>query len=196
MTLGPVRASCSFVLGIVMLVISAHSKGDAREELSDPIRFTDLEGAKIDAKFVSEQVVQRGGLESPVTVEEDWSIRIEVRGKIAWDYRPTSHTVTGPRTGRTNSFRASVGVAWDTGTGQAIWQFSDGKLTFIRSYESGAFRTVFAFAYDGNNLTCGASKSIFREQGKTETRVNSIITGDPITILDWKLVSSNCRLTR
>ena len=104
---------------------------------------------------------------------------------------------TGIRSGR--SFSASFGKLdepWSTDNGEAVMQFKDGDLTFVRSYEGGAVRTIISLKRDGQNLTCSASSVWARDRGKSGLVLNSPVDGGAVTILSWKPGPSTCNVTR
>jgi hypothetical protein len=192
----------SWMLGMPILVVSTCSEGAAQEGPTDPklssqaVAFADLKGAKIHAKLVTEMLAQREGRQGPATQEIDWQIYVEPEGRISFSYRPTTHTPRGTRAGQIRATTAKLDEPWYTENGQAVWQFTDGELTFVRSYKEGAVRTIIALKQDGQNLTCRATSTYARERGKGGLVLNSPIDGVPVTILSWKQVSSSCQITR
>jgi hypothetical protein len=193
----------SRVAWMVLLIAAACSEGDAQEGVANPrspgqaLTFTDLEGAKIYAKLVTEMLVQReGGPKVPLTNEAEWNITVEPGATIIWSYRQTAR---GPRGTRASPKRTHTNVldqAFNTPDGEASWQFNDGKLIFTRSSITGATRTTFGFNQDGKNLTCTASVFFAREHGKNSLVVTNNIDGAQVTILSWKPVSSPCSVMR
>jgi hypothetical protein len=192
----------SWMLGMVVLVASTCSDGAAQEGATDPksspqaVTFSDLEGAKIHAKLVTEMMTRREGRQGPATQETDWQIYVEPGGRISFSFRPTTHTPRGTRAGQIRATTAKLDDPWYTENGQAVWQFKDGELTFVRTYTDGAVRTIIALKQDGQNLTCAATSAYARERGKGGLVLNSPIDGVPVTILSWKQVSSSCQVTR
>jgi len=192
----------SWMLGMVVLVASTCSEGGAQEGVTAPksslqaVILTDLEGAKIKVKLVTEMLAQREGRQGPVTQEADWQIYVEPEGKISFSFRPTSHTSRGTRAGQIRATTAKLDEPWHTDNGEAVWHFKDGELTFVRSFKGGATRTIISLKQDGPNLTCTATSAYARERGKGDLVLNSPIDGVPVTILSWKQVSSSCQVTR
>jgi hypothetical protein len=89
-----------------------------------------------------------------------------------------------------------LGEPWSTDNGEAVMQFKDGDLTFMRSYEGGAVKTVISLKRDAQNLTCSASSVWARDQGKSGLVLNSPIDGAAVTILSWKPGRATCNVTR
>ena len=184
-----------------MLVASAFGQGGNQEIVPSPsptsqsIALTDLEGLKIHAKLVTEMVAQRQGRQGPATQEIEWQIYVEPDGMINFSFRPTTHTPRGTRTAPLRGATVKLGEPWSTDNGQALWQFKDSDLTFVRSYEGGAVRTIISLKRDGQNLTCTATSAYAREQGKGGLVLNSPIDGVPVTILSWKPASATCDIT-
>jgi hypothetical protein len=188
---------------MLALAVLACSETAARDDVPDQpasgqgLTIGDLEGAKIHTKLITEMLTQReGGGQGPTTMEAEWNIGIEPGAKISWSYLPTSHTPRGTRTGQKIASTAKLDEPWYTPNGEAIWQFNDSKLTFVRSYKGGAVRVIIAFKKDGPNLNCAATSALAHEAGKSSLVMNSPIDGAPVTILSWKPGSSSCRVTR
>jgi len=190
------------VLGIAVLIASASSDGGAQEGATDPksspqaVTLKDLESVRIHAKLVTEMLTQREGRQGPATQETDWQIYMEPEGRVSFSFRPTTRTARGTRAGQIRATTAKLDEPWYTENGQAVWQFKDGELTFVRSYKDGAIRIIISLKQDGQNLACTATSAYAREQGKRGLVLNSPIDGVPVTILNWKQVSSSCQVTR
>jgi hypothetical protein len=190
----------------VMVALGGPARSEAAAPESTPnqlspakgLTMSDLEGAKIKVKLVTDMLVQReGGPQGPVTQDADWSITVEPGAKIGWSFQPTVHTRLGDRIGQKITTTATLDEPWYTPNGQAIWQFSESTLIFVRSFKNGgATRVSIAFKQDGPNLRCSASQVFARERGKNTLTMNSAIDGAPVTIFSWKAVSSTCDVTR
>jgi hypothetical protein len=197
---GTARISAS-LLAMGMLVGSAYGQGGEKANVTTPapsnqaVTFTDLEGAKIHAKLVTDMEAQRQGRQGPVTQEADWQIDVQPEEMISFNFRATSHTLRGTKTSPVRARTVKLEEPWSTPDGEAVWQFKDGDLTFVRSYQGGAVRTIVSLKRDGQNLTCAANTIFARERGKNGILLNSAIDGAPVTILNWKPVSSSCEVT-
>ena len=184
---------CRWTLGVVMFVAPASGEPRAGAPL---LSLSQLEGAHIHATLVTEmQAKQEGGSEGPATAELDWNVNFGPGGKIIWSYRPTIRARRGDQKGATISGTSGLDEAWPTENGDAMWQFNDGELIFVRSYQGGAMRLIIAIRQDGPNLTCAGSNVFAREGDKRDLIINSPIDGIPVTIFSWKQVSSNCEVT-
>ena len=138
-------------------------------------------------------LVQREGFQGPATQDTDWSITIGPEGKIDWSFQPTTHSRFGDRAGQKFTTAATLDKSWYTPNGEAIWQFADGTLVFVRSYKNaGAYRMSIALKQDGQNLACSVASTFARERGKDNITMNSAIDGAPVTIFSWKTLSSTC----
>jgi hypothetical protein len=192
---------CWSMFATAILVASACGQESAKDVTapmlaSRAVTLTDLEGAKIHAKLVTEMLALREGRQGPAIQEIDWQIYMEPEGRISFSFRPTTRTARGTRAAPIRATTVKLGEPWSTDNGEAVWQFKDGELDFVRSYKGGAVRTIISLKRDGQNLTCTASSAYAREQGKRGMVLNSPIDGVPVTILSWKLVSSTCNVTR
>ena len=161
---------CSWMLGMVMFVAPASGKPGAG--VPDPgsrpaLSLRQLEGANIHATLVTEMLAQQGsGPQGPATTEDDWNVTVEAGGKISWNYGPTIRTRRSAQKGTKIASTSDLDQASHAANGDAMWQFSDGALTFLRSYRDGAIRLTIAFRQDGPNLTCTASNVFARERDK------------------------------
>jgi hypothetical protein len=203
MRYGLILPVCGCLVAMLAPAVPAHSEGAAREKVPNQVTpgqgltIADLEEAKIHVKLVTEMLAQReGGPQGPVTTEADWNIVVDPGAKVSWTYQPTSHTRRGIRVGQKIATTSTLDEPWHTPNGEAIWQFTDGNLIFVRSYKGGAVRIIISFKQDGPNLTCSASSVFARERGKNGLIMNSPIDGAPVTIFSWKPGSSTCEVTR
>jgi len=184
---------CKWTVG--MLVLIAPAMGEQRAGVPF-LSFSQLEGAHIHATLVTEiQTKQATGLEGPATAEIEWNVAFGSGGKITWSYWPVIRTGRGDQKGATIAGTSGLDEAWHTENGDAMWQFRDGELIFVRSYQGGAMRLIIAVKQDGPNLGCVATNVFAREGDKHDLIINSPIDGTPIAILSWKQVSSNCEVT-
>jgi hypothetical protein len=190
---------CLFAMG--MSVGSAYGQGGEKAVVTPPmpssqaVTLADIEGAKIHTKLVTEMLVQRQGRQGQRTQEVDWQINVLPEQGISFTFQATSHTPRGTRTSPVRERTVKLDEPWSTDNGEAVWQFKDGDLIFVRSHQGGAVRTVVSLKRDGQNLTCATSMVFARERGKNGLVMNSAIDGAPVTILSWKPVSSTCDVT-
>lgn len=161
------------------------------------LTFAKLEGVKITIKLVTEMLVQREGFQGPATQDTDWSITIGPEGKIDWTFQPTAHSRVGDRVGQKFATTATLDKSWHTPNGEAIWQFIDGTLVFVRSYKNaGAYRMSIAFKQDVQNLACSVESTFARDRGKDNITLNSAFDGAMVTIFSWKTLTSTCDVAR
>jgi hypothetical protein len=163
---------CGSMLAMAVLVGSAHGQGGDKADVSPPapssqaVTLTDLKGANIHATLVTEMLALRQDKKYPATQSIDWQISIEPDARIRLAFRPTTQTPRGTRTAPARSVTVKLDEPWSTDNGEAVMQFKDGDLTFMRSYEGGAVKTVISFKQDGQNVTCSASSVWARDQAR------------------------------
>jgi hypothetical protein len=192
---------CSSLLAMSILVGSVWGQGGDQANVTPPVpssqavMLTDLKGAKIQVKFVTEILAERQGRRGTGIQEVDWQIYLEPDGRINFGFRASTRTPRGTRAAPLRVAIQKLDDPWSMDNGEAIFQFKDGDLTFVRSYKSGAVRNIISLKRDGPNLTCSASHAFAREHGKSGMVLNSPIDGVPVTIFNWKLVSSTCDVT-
>ena len=192
---------CGSLLAMGLLVGSAYGQGGEKANVTPPapsnqaVTLADLEGANIHSKLVTEMLAQRNGRQGQVTQEADWQINVLPEQRIKFSFRATAHTPRGTKSSPPRGTTVKLDEPWPTDNGEAVWQFKDGDLTFVRSHQTGAVRTIVSLKQDGQKLTCATSTVFAREQGKNGLVLTSPIDGAPVTILSWKPVSSTCEVT-
>ena len=200
---GPIQSSLSQCGGLdESLSLYMHLRRDFRLEHAhraslrrSVLSASQLKGANIHTNLVTElQAAQGSGPEGPVTIEFDWNVSFLSGEKISWTYRPTT-ACGGNQRGNASGSTSGLGETWQTTDGDAMWQFSDGDLTFVRSYRGGAMRIIMTIRRDGANLTCDAVSEFARDVEQHDLIIDLPIDGTPFTISSWKLVSSHCEVT-
>ncbi len=184
---------CKWTVGMLMFI--APAIGEPRD-VAPIFSLSQLEGANIHSTLVTEiQTKQATGSEAPATAEIEWNVAFGAGGKISWSYLPVIRTGRVDQKGATIAGTSGLDEVWHTENGDAMWQFRDGELIFVQSYQGGAMRLIIALKQDGPNLGCVATNVFAREGDKGDLMINFPIDGTPITILSWKQVSSNCEVT-
>lgn len=189
---------CGLLAPMAILVGSAWGQGGDRADVAPPspssqtVTLADIEGTKIHTKLVNEMLVQRQGWQGPITQDSDWQIEVRPEQTINFEFRLTAHMPRGTREAPVRGMTVKLDEPWSTDNGEAVWQFRDGELTFMRSYHGGAVRTIISLKQNGQNLTCATTAVFARERGKSGLVLNSGFDGVPVTILSWKPVSSTC----
>jgi hypothetical protein len=179
-----------FSLLILVTIMAAPAQAQGKVTLSE------LQGRMVRGEIVMERVMRRGGREFPVKTKMDWKLKVQ-EGDAVW--QEMRSTVTGPRGTRdtdplTGTFPLGKSVTVRSrGGGEAMYSFSDGTLTFVRTFKKGAFRKSTAFARGGDgNLTCEMTASHAREEGTGAIELVNPFDGQPMSIVSYKQVSSSC----
>ena len=197
--IAPARIPSS-LLAMGLFVGAAYGQGGEKANVTPPtpssqaVTFADLEGISIHTKLVTEMLAQRNGRQGQVTQEADWQISVLPEQRIKFSFRATAHTPRGTKSSPTRGTTVKLDEPWQTDNGEAVWQFKDGDLTFVRSHQTGAVRTIVSLKRDGQKLTCTTSMVFAKEQGKSGLVLTSPIDGAPVTILSSKSVSSSCEV--
>ena len=184
--------------GSLMFVAPALGEAARRPGPDGALPLSQLEGVNIHATLVTKcsQTKQATGSEGLSNHGGSiGTLPFRTGGKISWNYQPVIRTGRGDQKGATIAGTSGLDEAWRTENGDAMWQFRDGELIFVRSYRGGAMRLIIAVKQDGPNLGCVATNVFAREGDKRDLIINSPIDGTPIAILSWKQVSSNCEVT-
>jgi hypothetical protein len=188
------------LLAMGLLVGSAHGQGGEKANLTPPapgnqaVTLADLEGVNIHAKLLTEMLAQRNGRQGQVTQDADWQISVLPDQRIKFSFRATVHSPRGTRSSQPRGATVKLDQPWQTDNGEAVWQFKDGDLTFVRSHQTGAVRTIVSLKQDAQKLSCATSMVFAKEQGKNGLVLTSPIDGAPVTIFNWKSVSSSCEV--
>jgi hypothetical protein len=161
------------------------------------VMLADLEGAIIEARFLRHQTLIREGHEVSNQLQTDLKIEIGPADKIRQTLSPTVHTVRGIRKGKPTSGEWTLERARETvtrGGGHTVWFFSDGALTFLRTFQGGALKRVFTFTSGPGGLSCTGTENFVREQGVRGIHLNSGFDDVPVIILTARPISATCRV--
>jgi len=132
-----------------------------------------------------------------VRIQQNWKISVEAPNRVEVTVRSTARGPRGTRQAEPNTGMFTLdqprGVR-SRGGGEALWTFADGTLTFTRTFQSGAYRSHFAFANAAEGLACTATGAFARERGKEEIRLESPFGGGMVGIVSAKQTSSSCKV--
>jgi hypothetical protein len=166
---------------------------------AEPLTEAELEGIALQAEIGLDQTVRRQGRIGPAKITQRWKLTVEPDRTISFTLDSTARTPAGTR-----KAEPARGVFTldeprqlrNRGGGEGLWRFADGTLTFLRTLQAGAFRVSFALDRAGDRLTCKAEAAFARENGRGPIRFESPYTGDEITVVSGKQVSSSCKVSR
>jgi len=161
-----------------------------------PVTINDLEGAAISASTTHERITRRDGRERPDKYRLDWSIRFISRDTIHTSLVATSNNARGTYSKKNV---ATVNLARPKATksrggGHMLWIFENGVLTFLRTYQGGGMKAIFAVTRKSGGFACSATASWPREVGVPSIVLESF-DKQPMEILSEKLVASSCQVT-
>ena len=170
----------------------------APAQAQDRVKLSELQGRMVHGKIVTERVMRKGGRQFPVKTKMDWKLKVQESDAVWQEVR---QTVTNPRGTRetdplTRTFPLGKPVTVGSrGGGEAMYSFSDGTLTFVRTFKKGAFRMSTEFARGGDGkLTCVMTGSHAREEGTGAVELVNPFDGQPMSIVSYKQVSSSCEI--
>jgi hypothetical protein len=187
------RVISAFACTVLLMMRSAAVSGQE-------ITFADLQGAAIDVHAVIQEKIIRDGQTRFPRLNIIGHLAVGPGETIATTFqtdaysRTTGVTKTGPR----KSAVHTLGQPQKAGDGDdVLWLFSDASLVRLRVHgEGGAggqmMRIAFTRGPDG--LRCSFSFPMAPENGVGQIRKRSVIDGKPIQILEFKQVSSSCRV--
>jgi hypothetical protein len=80
--------------------------------------------------------------------------------------------------------------------GEIIWLFDEGKLTRLRTLESGGRRVTLTFKRTPTGITCAIDALFAREQGAGNLQTTAVGGGGKIKLLSMKQASTTCRVEK
>jgi hypothetical protein len=163
----------------------------------EAITFEELQGVSIEASAVRDQTIQRKKGTISVQMHTSATITLGPSDNIHHTRQHSVRRAQGKRNHPPRSGNFTLGVRKQipsAGQGTAQYTFSDGTLTFVRTFKNGAFISTVKFVRDKDALKCTFDESFAREEGKGEIQLESPY-GQPTKVLSWKQVSSTCRVT-
>lgn len=165
----------------------------------DRVTLAELEGVVIEIKVVRQQVLHAKGKTYPnrfhlgviVTVggDEDLSVRADV----------VNHTPTGEHKSKPETIAVKLqkpGAAQMFGSGTGMWLFNEGKLTYLRTFQNGAYKRDVTIKRTAQQLTCEVKEGFAREEGKPNIMWNSSHDGSLIKLVSDELVSATCAIRK
>jgi len=162
----------------------------------EPMTVADLEGTALQAEVAFDQTARRQGRTALVKTTQRWMLKVDPDRTVTFQLESTARSPMGTRNAEPSrgmfTLDESRQVMGTRGRGEGVWTFADGTLTFVRTLLSGAFRVAFALRREGDRLTCAVEASFARETGGGPVRLRSPYTGDEVTILQAKQMSSSC----
>src|SRR5262245_61756226 len=183
-------ATACWLLPISLTATSAWGQGQ--------VTFADLDGHAVEADVVREQVVRRR--DSRFHTENTVRWKLVIGGNaIVSTVSQTSLTPRGKQVGPPIGNSYVLGTPPDVraqGSGTGLWEFNDGTLMFMRTYQQGAYRISFAFARGPSGLTCTVADVLGREGAGGDIVMQSLIDDSIVTILSSKLVTTSCRVMK
>jgi|SRR5215510_6372194 len=161
------------------------------------VKFSDLEGADVNAVIEFDQRVRRAGRTFPVRIQQKWKLSIRAENAIDLTVRSTARGPSGTRQAEPNTGTFTLDEpsrVRNRGGGDVLWTFAEETLTFTRTFPSGAFRAHFALANGPGGLTCTATGAFARERGKNDIQLDSPFGGGLITIVSARQAASTCKV--
>jgi hypothetical protein len=153
----------------------------------------------VNADIHRQQSVQKKGKRFTIRQHQNWKFYVNDEHVIVFTVQTTVQTPRGTRKPKPNSGRLALDETVQVksrGGGHAGWSFSDGTLTFTRTYPAGAYRVHYAFARkEDGAMTCSVTEAFAREGGKGAIRLESAF-GGTVTILSSKQLRSSCRVSK
>jgi hypothetical protein len=167
---------------------------------AEDLQYSDLAGMSIEANIHRDQTVRADGHTFPVKIHQRWRFVLKSDKSIDLTTESTNRGPRGTRKAPTSFGTFVLGEPRHIGSrggGEAVWNFSDGTLTFIRTYRVGAYRANFSFTRGPAGISCSVREALAREDGKGPVQmVSPFGAGQVVTILNSKQVSSDCTVKK
>jgi hypothetical protein len=191
---------------LVALLASSQAFGQdatGNSATNKAVTFAELEGSIVDAKIERQQVIRRAGSTFPVRVQSILKITIGSDGKFDVTWHTVNDTPRGVFQGKTLSGSVTINQEAkeaskeNLGGGVGVWLFSDGTLSSLRTYKAGgAFKRDISFSRTAEGFVCTANEAFAREKGSGPVVFNSPVDDVPVAIVNWKQLSSTCRVSK
>jgi hypothetical protein len=169
--------------------------------LSQEVTFTELNGATVESRIVRAQTEEdwrgnrySGKLQSDVKFIIGPGDLLQGTQTITW-HRPdgsTAPSIVLSGSGRLGKPKANR----EAGGGYSVSVFMNGTFTYLRTFKKGAFKATFKFARFQKGFACTATEKHLREKGAERISLNSVRDGRPLVIVNSRMISSSCRVTR
>jgi hypothetical protein len=161
------------------------------------VTLADLDGAVIETATVHDQVGILNGMRSPNRLVENRKITI---GPGPTLQNAITNTISSERGTKVVQFSGTFTInkareIAPHGGGHGIYIFANGTPTFLRTLQSGGFKSEITFHRSSAGLTCSIRSPFARENGTGKVEMAAARGGT------WKLVSSSqisssCGVTR
>jgi hypothetical protein len=161
------------------------------------VTLADLDGAIIETTSIHDQVGLLNGMRSPNRLAEQRQITI---GPGATLQNAITDTISSERGTKVVQFSGTFTInkpreIGSHGGGHGVYLFANGTLTFLRTLQSGGFKSEITFHRSGAGLTCSIRSPFARENGTGEVEM-SAASGGSWKLVSSKQISSTCRVTR
>jgi hypothetical protein len=184
-------AGCCLAFGLSSIAAPAFSQS---------VTLAELQGAKIEFSSVHRERLIRGGQDFYVDLHTAGNVTVGPGDAITSSFTNTSFRDGRSPAGSPTSGTFTLGKPGKGGAGgDILWLFSEGSLTRLMVYsggEGGGQKLNIRFSHSPEGLRCSFSMPFARENGVGTIRKGSAVDGVPIKILEWKPVSSSCRVTK
>ena len=153
----------------------------------------ELQGAVVNLSLVYQEKIIRNGEVRYPQMQTAGQITFGPNNTLNLHFQATSAGKT-----RTNSGTKTIGKPGNDAEGNdTVWVFSGGNLTQLRVFGgAGGQMMHISFRRGANGLGCSVSRPMARETGVGRIQKGSSVDGVPIEILEFKLVSSSCQVTK
>jgi hypothetical protein len=168
---------------------------------SQPVTLADIRGAVIDVSSVAQEKIRRSDRILSLQIRTTGQLTVGSGDTVAQSFQSSAIFPDGrTRGGQQRSGTFTLGRPKKTTTGDdAIWLFSNASLVRLSVHGKGGAggqKMTIAFTRGPDGLRCRFSMPMARESGVGDIRKDSAVDTTPIQILEFKQVSSSCRVTK
>jgi len=163
------------------------------------VTLADLQGVVVDISAVVQERIIRSGQTMYPRLNIVGQLKVGPEDSLTQSFQTTSRlpdgrSKAGPHRSRTFTLgKPQIVAGYDT-----LWLFSDGSLIRLQVHgqggAAGGNKMMIAFTRGQNDLGCTLSYPMTPEVGVGKIRKPSSVDGVPIQILEFKMVSSTCRV--
>lgn len=163
-----------------------------------PVTAAELIGTVMTLSVTNDRTMRRDGRQYPDKYQTDWTIEFISQDAIRSTF---VGTVYFPKSTHKTPVEGGglipLGVPKETqsrGGGTFVWLFEAGALTFLRTYEGGAMKAIFAVTRTDAGFACTAKVSWPKETGVPTIVMRAFEDNRKVEIISAKQSASSCTI--
>jgi hypothetical protein len=188
-----------YALGLLSLVI-AMGVAAPFAWAQQAVTTADLVDTVMRLSVTNDRTMRRDGRQYPDKYQTDWTIEFVSHDFIRPTFVGTDYTHRGTsKTPLEGGRLIHLGTPKETrsrGGGDEIWIFDPGVLTYVRTYEGGAMKAIFAVTRTEVGFACTANVAWIKETGVPTIVMRSFVDNSHVEIVSAKQSASSCTISK